>query len=537
MSLELLDSLRRDGSIRPIDFHFARQLAACASADRAEIALLGALLSIELGRGHVCVELDALDGKPFAAVDNDKAPLLDAGSLRRVLQRATDVCTTPGRAQPCPLVLDGTRLYLQRYWQCEQRVGLRLRAMAQRVHALGPAGIALLHTLYGDPSAGSNGQKLACAIAVTRSLGVITGGPGTGKTSTVARLLLMLAGQAQARGVRLGVQLAAPTGKAAARVGESLSRELAALRSAGQVPESLLAQLPGEAQTLHRLLGARGSRGFAHDARNPLAADVVVLDESSMVDLRLLDALLQALPSHARLLMLGDRDQLAAVEAGNVFGALCAAAGSFSAARASELAALTALPVSGDAAEGSIADAIAVLRHSYRFDSASGIGRLATAINSGDADAVTATLGSSHPDIGMHNAANGLEPAQLEIIRSGYRQLLELARNGGEQAAIVRSQESFRVLCALREGPFGVRGLNLAIENHLASVGAISRDQDFYAGRPVMITRNDHGLRLYNGDMGVVVHDSDGRPQVLFSQPGAACRSLPAARLPAHETA
>jgi exodeoxyribonuclease V alpha subunit len=537
MSLELLARLQEEGSIRALDLHFARQLAACASADHAQIALLGALLSVELGRGHVCIELDALDGRRFADLEDAQAPLLDAALLRRVLQRATDVCATPADAQARPLLLDGTRLYLQRYWQCEQRVAARLRAMSQRVHALDPAGIALLHALHEDQSAGASGQKLACAVAVTRSLGVITGGPGTGKTSTVARLLLLLAAQAQARGTRLGVKLAAPTGKAAARVGESLARELGALRAAGHAPESLLAQLPSEALTLHRLLGARGSRGFAHDAGNPLAADVVVLDESSMVDLRLLDALLQALPGHARLLLLGDRDQLAAVEAGNVFGALCGAAGSFSAARAAELAAITALPVSGNAAAGTIADAIAVLRHSYRFDAGSGIGQLATAVNGGDHAAVAATLGSHHPDIGIHSVENGLQPAQFELIRAGYRQLLELARGAGEHAAIVRSQECFRVLCALRDGPGGVSGLNLAIENHLAGVGAIVRGQTFYAGRPLMITRNDHGLRLYNGDMGVVVHDDDGHPQVLFPRADGSFRSLRPGRLPPHETA
>jgi len=539
MSLETLAALQRAGLLRPVDVHFARQLAGYAAHAPDAIALLAALLSAELGRGHVCVELAAIDGAPFAGLEPELAPRLDAAALRAALAAETGLCARAGAgdADARPLVLDGDRVYLHRYWASECRVAERLRELAQRRIEPGADAPALLARLYPDATPGSHGQKLACATALTRALGVITGGPGTGKTTTVAKLLVLLAAEARADGRPLAIRLAAPTGKAAARVGEALARELAALERDGLLDAGTRAQLPDAAQTLHRLLGA-GPRGFRHDASNPIAADVVVLDECSMVDLRLLDALLDALPAHARLLLLGDRDQLAAVEAGNVFGALCARAGAPGAARAAELAALTGLPLTGADHDDPVTGAIAVLRHSYRFDAASGIGRLAAAVNAGDAALAAAVLDEGKPDLGTMAYADRLDAARFARLREGYRALASTARApAADHAALVRLQESFRVLCALRDGDFGVTGLNRALAQALTDAGLAERGRTHYAGRPVIVTRNDHGLRLYNGDMGIVVEDEDGHPQVLFAEPGGGVRRLPAARLPEHETA
>ncbi|MBP6480261.1 MAG: exodeoxyribonuclease V subunit alpha, partial [Pseudomonadales bacterium] len=399
-----------------------------------------------------------------------------------------------------------------------------------------PDARALLERLYPDDSAGSAGQKLACAMALTRALGVISGGPGTGKTTTVAKLLVMLVAAAAAEGRSLAIRLAAPTGKAAARVGEALAREVAALARSGQVAPQLLAQLPISAQTLHRLLGA-GARGLRHDAANPLAADVVVLDESSMVDLRLLDALLAALPRHARLLLLGDRDQLAAVEAGNVFGALCSRARGPSAPRAAELTALTGLQIAGNDHDDPIADAIAVLRHSYRFDAASGIGRFAEAVNAGDATRAAAVIAQRPADLGSFSCTDRPDGAALARMREGWRAIASAAHGHADPLALVRLQESFRVLCALREGEWGVAGVNRALTQTLAEAGLAERGRTHYAGRPLLVTRNDYGLGLYNGDTGIVIEDEDGHPQALFAQAGGGVKRLPAARLPEHETA
>jgi exodeoxyribonuclease V alpha subunit len=536
MSLEALAALHGAGLLRPVDLHFARLMAGHADTAHDAIALLAALLSVELGRGHVCVELAAVDGKPFAALESELAPRLDAAQLRAALAAEPRICAAPATRQPRPLVLDGDRVYLHRYWAGEGRVAARLRALAARHVAAAPDARAMLDRLYADDSPGTAGQKLACAMALTRALGVITGGPGTGKTTTVAKLLVMLAATAEAGGRRLAIRLAAPTGKAAARVGEALAREVAALAQDGLVAPQLLAQLPTTAQTLHRLLGA-GARGLRHDAANPLAADVVVLDESSMVDLRLLDALLAALPRDARLLLLGDRDQLAAVEAGNVFGALCGRARGPGVARAAELAALTGLTVEGNDHDDPVSDAIAVLGHSYRFDAASGIGRFAEAVNAGDATRAATVLAEKPADVRCLPCTDRLDGAALERMREGYRGIAGAARGNADPATLVRLQESFRVLCALREGDWGVAGVNRALTQVLAEAGLAERGRTHYAGRPLIVTRNDYGLGLYNGDMGIVVEDEDGHPQALFAQAGGGVKRLPAARLPEHETA
>ncbi|MBP6479376.1 MAG: exodeoxyribonuclease V subunit alpha, partial [Pseudomonadales bacterium] len=192
MSLEALTALHGAGLLRPVDLHFARLMAGYADSAHEAIALIAALLSVELGRGHVCVELAAVDGKPFAGLESALAPLLDAAQLRAALAGEARLCAGPASTAPLPLVLDGDRVYLHRYWAGEGRVAARLRALATRPVAAAPDARALLERLYPDDSAGSAGQKLACAMALTRALGVISGGPDTGKTTTVAKLLVML---------------------------------------------------------------------------------------------------------------------------------------------------------------------------------------------------------------------------------------------------------------------------------------------------------------------------------------------------------
>ena len=286
-----------------------------ASADSLPVLAAAARLSsLATQAGHVCARLDEL---------TPAFPDQCAGELRRRLL-ASGMVSQASQPDVLPLVIDdGDRLYLYRYFSYERRLAASLQARVGHVGAAPSDELRRqLDRLFAanaqSPGDRPDWQKLAAALAWRGRLTIISGGPGTGKTTTVAKLLVMHAAAAAAEGRSLAIRLAAPTGKAAARVGEALAREVAALARSGQVAPQLLAQLPISAQTLHRLLGA-GARGLRHDAANPLAADVVVLDESSMVDLRLLDALLAALPRDARLLLLGDRDQLAAVEAGNVF--------------------------------------------------------------------------------------------------------------------------------------------------------------------------------------------------------------------------
>lgn len=520
--------------LRPVDRHFGLELARRARRDPEAIALAGALTCLDLGSGHLCLDLDGDTGS-----GRQIAETIGTERLLEALHAEDTVCQGIDGVRPRPLVLDGRRLYLHRYWRAEQRVAMRLRGLASRHFTLHPDTVHWLHRLYPDDDSGSAGQKAACAMALTRGLGVISGGPGTGKTTTVARLLVLLGHDAAARGERLAVHLGAPTGKAAARVGEALVREVQQLASDGLLEPALHVSLPERAMTLHRLLGAGTSRGFTHDRANPLAADVVVVDECSMVDLRLLDALLDALPAHARLILLGDRDQLAAVEPGNVFGALCTHAGSISPARAAELQELCEAAPKAAAGTSVIGDTIAVLRHSYRFDAASGIGRLAAAVNAGEHAAVLAAIGS---DDAVHASSYSNRPdgLQLHALRDAYRGMalaaIEAAGNRDAIATLPRLQDTFRILCALREGDTGVVGINRLLMQALTEAGLAEHTRTHYPGLPLIITRNDHGLRLYNGDLGIVVDDADGHPQVVFAD-GGGVRLIPPARLPEHEPA
>jgi exodeoxyribonuclease V alpha subunit len=341
---------------------------------------------------------------------------------------------------------------------------------------------------------------MACALAARSQFAVITGGPGTGKTNTVIRLLGLLQASALDAGhPTLRIRLAAPTGKAAARLDEAIGGQIDQLRTL-DLPggEALHQAIPREVTTLHRLLGARpGTRHFRHHAGHPLPLDMVVVDEASMVDIEMMTALLDALPAHARLVLLGDRDQLASVEAGAVLGRLCAQAegGHYQAETAQWLQAAT-----GEAVDPSLRDdtgrpldqAIAMLRHSFRFDAGGGIGQLARAINTGDAQAALHILkAQDHDDLdyrGLHGADDPTV-ARLVTSRPDYPMRpaadAERAEWDAWATAILETAGQFQMLTPLRRGPFGA--------------------DRWYAGRPVMVTGNDYGLKLMNGDIGITL--------------------------------
>ncbi len=523
-----------------LEHHFAELMARLDGGQRPEVPLTAALLGRATAEGHVCLDLTALAGRPLpdAVPGAPPAPPLDRwrGALA-----ASPVVGAPGAATP--LVLDAAdRVYLQRYWLYERDVAAALRALAAGA-AEGVDEVRLARDLQRlfppGPDPAVDWQKAAAAVAVVRRLAVISGGPGTGKTTTVIGVLAALA--AQPGGERLRIALAAPTGKAANRLQEAVR----AGRARPDMPALLRERIPTEAATVHRLLGPRpGSVRFRHDRARPLPLDVLVVDEASMIDLALMAKLLDALPAAARLILLGDRDQLASVEAGAVLGDLCAGAGGFSASQRERLARLTgvaagALPDGGPGT--ALADCIVLLTRSYRFHAGSAIARLAGAVNAGRADAALEVLrGADRSGIAWVEPVSGHDGAAIHASVAGYRPYLESVRTGAAPAQVFAAFNRFRVLCAHRRGPAGVARLNRVILEALERSGLVTTPQgDWFAGRPVIITENSYELRLFNGDIGIALPDpaAGGRLRVCFEAPAGDLRRYAPARLPAHEPA
>jgi exodeoxyribonuclease V alpha subunit len=524
--------------LRPLDARFALTLV----GDDAAATLAAALLSRDAGEGHVCLPLSRLRPELcFEARHESLAQALftAAGHPEDWRQALLASAAISEGDAATPLKLVGDRLYLNRMWQDEQAVA-RFFHGGNRVVSQDASQLrTVLGSLFGSATRETDWQKVAAAVALTRRVSVISGGPGTGKTTTVAKLLAALVRLEEAKKPR--IRLAAPTGKAAARLTESLG---GALRQLALTPEQQ-ALLPEEAGTLHRLLGAQpGSQRLRYHADNPLHLDVLVVDEASMVDLPMMARLVAALPHHARVIFLGDRDQLASVEAGAVLGDICHFIGDgYSAERARELTQLTGCPVPGSEKSGAEAlrDSLCLLRKSYRFGHDSGIGRLAAAVNRSDKAAARGVLGEGFEDVRFWPLSNLDEYARmLAGAREGYARYLSLLRDAdAAPEALIGAFSEYRLLCALREGPFGVRGLNERLEQVLMRRGALARPQGgsrWYHGRPVMISRNDSALELFNGDIGVALEGDEGI-RVWFPMPDGSVKSVQPSRLPTHETA
>ncbi len=535
--LAMLEAAEVQERLRPLDTAFARFLAEQdADADPAWL-LLAALVSRRVADGHLCLDLALW--QPLA--EDQSWPHAWREAIARILREAPPAWIAAGEGAT-PLVLDGSRLYLRRYWNHERQVA---RAIRERL-ALPPAAPVhlreeLARLFPGDAS--PDWPRIACALAARGAFTVITGGPGTGKTTTVVRLLGLWQTLRLRDGERpLRIRLAAPTGKAAARLHASIQGQLARL----DVDEATRAAIPAQVDTLHRLLGARpDTRRFRHDAAHPLPLDVLVIDEASMVDLEMMSAVLAALPPAARLVLLGDKDQLSSVEAGAVLGDLCRRA---EAGHYDESTALWLRDIAGDditpwtdADARALDQQVVMLRHSHRFGADSGIGRLAQAVNAGDMDGVRDLFASPQADIAWiarSPAAGDLAELVLEgglrrfaqghDMPAGYRSYLELLRHGrpmpgsGGEAyedwahRVLEAFGRFQLLCALRRGPYGSEGLNRQIEDILQRARLIDPVHHWYEGRPVLVTRNDYNLGLMNGDVGIAlrVPGEDGEPRL-----------------------
>lgn len=524
----VLEPFAAAGVLQEAEVHLAAAVARLVPSAAAEVLLAVAVAARGPRLGHVCVVLDQLAGSVVAEGSDADLPWPEPTMWKRALESAPEVVAAADRPEGtcvAPLVWDGTRLYLQRYWSYESAVAESLRRRARpcgedpllRAEAVAAA----LDARFGppaDPGGPLDVQRRAVETALGSHLSVIAGGPGTGKTTTVAALLQVIVRAAATTGGPLPrIALAAPTGKAAARMSEATSALLGATTI-------------GPATTIHRLLGWASGTEFAHHAGDPLAADVVVVDETSMVDLSLMAHLLEAVRPEARLVLVGDPHQLASVEAGTVLGDIVAAA----------------------AQSGSpLAPYLTVLTRRHRFDEGSSIARLADAVRAGDADETIAALGAepARPsEAGIADAGSvpdavgwlrgdddgGLEGLVGTLAWRGAR-MVEAAGAGDGEAAL-EAASAIKVLAATRRGPLGLYDWSERIESAVAGLvetplSTLRRGERWYVGKPVLVTANDAVLGVANGDVGVVVLDPDSGDRRIAMRAEGVLRHLAPGRL------
>ena len=501
MSLDLCAALTDAGVFADIDRYFAASMVELG-AD-ANVALSAATVSAMHRAGHTCLPLSAA-GRPvvevvdglFAGVGADLSAAVRRIRLPTLPEWQETLAASPvvmnGAVDgpTLPLVLDANRLYLHRLFDAERRLAERLLALAARPapHRLDGA---LRRVFSGNPEP----EAVAAARAAMGQLCIVTGGPGTGKTTLAASLIALLADLGLAKPDRIG--LATPTGKAAARLQEAVKTQLDAGDLRSRVPA--LADYEPSASTVHRLL------------TRPLRLDALIVDECSMVDLSLMTRLIDALPDACRLILLGDADQLSSVEPGSVFSDLCNVGGG-----------------------SPLTPCVVRLTRSHRFDPSKGIGRLADAVVHGDVDRALATLrddGDERTELRrlpdeqafdqFANECAGQWATHIETLRA--------------ETADARPFPNRRVLCAHRRGPYGVNRFNRLVERRLHELGIVD-EEEFYIGRPIIVTRNDRRTGLSNGDTGVVVAH-DGERRVWFPELGGDERLLLSpSRLAEHES-
>jgi len=542
------------GVLSAADVHVAARMAELAG-EHDDWVVLAASFAVRGPRlGHVLVDLATI--RSTAAVDSDAPvdlsalpwPQPDEWIRRLTASRLVAVGedADPGAARPLRLV--GSTVYLDRYWREEREAAADLLTFGDGTPAIADEAVlaaGLARLFAGEPA--DSRQRLAAATAVLRRFAVVAGGPGTGKTTTVARIVALLVEQSAATGEPPPlIALAAPTGKAAARLQEAVHAEAATLAVGDDVRSQLLDL---HASTLHRLLGWRpGSHSrFRHHRTNRLPHDVVIVDETSMVSLSLMARLVESVRPDARLVLVGDPGQLTSIEAGAVLGDIVGPAAGGPTMSAPAWAAVERVtghglsPSTTPTPDAGIGDGIVILDRIHRFGG--GIARLADAIRRGDPDEVVAVLQSKPGDVSWISV-DAADPHAVEATLAGIseaavaagRAVVEWARAGAALDAIA-ALGAFRVLCAHRQGPQGLAAWTARIESWLAAaIPGFDPDGPSYIGRPVLVTENDYELRLYNGDTGVVVQSGPNRASAAF-QRGDELLELTPTRLGAIETA
>ena len=524
-----------DIRLNSLDRHFGSFIMRESGSVSPLVGIVASLVSSALANASVCLNLEDIAGKNML-IDGDDVSFPQLDELRETLKDSAAV-GCPGEYRP--LILDSSdRLYLYRYWKYEHDVArVILEKAAQSICLPDPAVlIAEIRELFPTPQDGIDWQLVAVMAALRKRFCVISGGPGTGKTSTVAKiiaLLLRLAGDKTPR-----IALAAPTGKAVARLKESLGK----MKEELNCDEVIGGGFP-DVSTIHRLLGSipRSSR-FRFSQENPLPFDAVIVDEASMVDLPLMAKLVVGLKPESRLILLGDRDQLASVEAGAVLGDICGSGRNqaFSADFSSNFAAVTGSDIPEDIPCQNLpplTDSVVVLRKNYRFGDESGIGALSRLINEGaGVEAMELLASGACGDLTWHDlpSPEGFAKAITNAILDGFGAYLE----ADEPVEALRRFEKFRVFCAVRKGAYGAEAVNRLAEEILARRGLINPRNRWYRGRPIMITANDYNLKLFNGDIGIIFPDAsrDGGAIAHFSTLDGETRAVSPLRLPEHET-
>lgn len=532
------------GYFSPMDHHAGAFFSSFTKEYQDEISLAAKLASRCLRDGHVCVNLDEVAGKTVYSAP-DGREIITCPDLKvwlKALGRAECV-GRPGEYKP--LILDERhRLYFQRYQQYEQDIAdyIIRQVTSGTDDPIDTEFVRKKIQVYFSESEehGVDWQKTAAIAALLQRFLVITGSPGTGKTTTLTRLMCFLLDVFEAD---LRIALAAPTGKAAIRLQEAVKITKEAFK--GKTP--VVDRIPDTAMTLHRLLGTIvHSPYFRHHEGNPLPYDLVVIDEASMVDLPMMAKLVCALSPRTRLILLGDKDQLASVDAGYVLGSICEP---FEPNQLTYAMTLRIAELSGEkppSAEATSKDArvcVIELQKNYRFSGKSGIGCLSRAVKNGDAREASRLLtGDGREDILYREISAGANPSEWirNDILNHYGAFIETAAEGSAAIEkIFERFETFRVLCALRVGLWGSRNLNRVIEKILAEAGRIEPGKILYPGRPVMITRNHYRLNLFNGDVGIALNDVEdhGQLRIFFRNQTGGIRKLSPGRLPEHETA
>ncbi|MEZ9139889.1 MULTISPECIES: exodeoxyribonuclease V subunit alpha [unclassified Shewanella] len=584
---QLLKHWQQQGLITPLDRHFALEMAKIQSSKSDEFLLfICTLLSQQLSSQHSCLVISGIDlANPFC---EQQALCKLNVDHQQLTDSITELDCVGEPSENTPMIFEHGRLYLNKYYHFETEVASRLNQMANIDLTVDTNLLpAYLNDLFDEAKPASaqtiNWQKVATATALTKALAVITGGPGTGKTTTVTKLLLLLLTQSE-----LSIKLVAPTGKAAARLSESIKASKARLFtqvSQTGKPELLkaLKNIPEEAATLHRLLGViPNSHAFRHNKDNPLRLDLLVVDEASMVDLPMMHKLLNALPSQTRLILLGDQDQLASVEAGAVLADICSGLANtdsssvqpwkmrYSAKQADLLEQLTSEATSEFIHQSPmIGDNLCMLMHSHRFKGDAGIGLLASAVNYVDIQGVRREWQHGHQELTwIEHQAEGQSLPLMQLSVAAYSEYLQMILDNqhvyeqakqlnGEQghelgsvqdsdynsqrhqaADIIESFNKFRILCAMRSGEFGVDGINLAITNVLKQNHWIKPNQEFYLGRPIIIQSNDYNLGLFNGDIGLILQDEQKPERLMayFVKADGSLLKVQPARLPHHDS-